>query len=261
MEVIFLGTGTSQGIPQPGCTCAVCRSPDPRDHRTRPSILLRSEQDGFHLLIDTSPDLRFQLLRENIHRVDAVLFTHAHRDHTGGLDDLRGIYFARGKRPIPVYATSSTWRSLEQQFYFLFRNPSYPGILQLERYVISPEIPGFQIGPFRIQPILLWHFRMPVLGFRIGPFAYLTDLRRIDPDYVDRLHGVQILVLGVLQKKPHLAHLNLSEALELIAQLHPRKTYFTHIGHGLGTHQELLHLLPSYIQPAWDGLRLRILNS
>ncbi len=254
LKVLFLGTGTSQGIPVVGCTCPVCQSSDPRDTRRRCSILLTL--DDFSLLVDTSPDLRDQLLTNHITQIDAVLFTHAHRDHTGGLDDLRPIYFLR-RQPIPIYATPETWRSLEQQFYFIFRARHYPGVLQIREHVVSWEAP-FSIGPFRIQPILLWHHRMPVLGFRIGPFAYLTDLKRIDPAYLPYLKGLDVLVLGVLQREPHLAHLNLSEALQLIEQLRPRQVYFTHISHYLGRHADLMKELPPGIAPAYDGLEIHV---
>ncbi len=254
LKVLFLGTGTSQGIPVIGCTCPVCQSSDPRDTRRRCSILL--SLNGFSLLVDTSPDLRDQLLTYQITRIDAVLFTHAHRDHTGGLDDLRPIFFLH-RQPIPIYATPETWQSLEQQFYFIFRARHYPGVLQIREHIISWDTP-FSIGPFTIQPILLWHHKMPVLGFRIGPFAYLTDLKRIDPAYLHHLQGLDVLVLGVLQREPHLAHLNLSEALQLIEQLQPRQTYFTHISHYLGKHADLIAELPPGIAPAYDGLEIQI---
>ena len=251
----FLGTGTSLGVPQPACSCPVCQKTPPSEGRRRPSLLLSWEK--FSLLVDTSPDLREQALLNHISTIDAVLITHLHRDHTGGFDDLRAFYFAREKKPIPVYATDETWLSLEKQFYFVFRNRHYPGILQIQKHIVSWDHP-FSIGNREFIPILLWHHKLKVLGFRTGNFAYLTDLKRIDPSHIDKVKGVDVLVLGVLQKKEHIAHLNVQEALALIDLLKPRTVFFTHIGHGMGDPHHMERTLPSFVRLARDKMKIKI---
>ncbi len=254
MKVLFLGTGTSQGVPVPGCNCKVCQSEDHRDKRLRSSILLT--WNNHNVLIDTSPDLRLQLLKYKIHSIHAVIYTHSHRDHTGGLDDLRPLFF-KHKEPIPVFATPESWKSLEKQFYFIFQNSGYPGVLKLKRYFIFYEQPFYLFGK-KLIPIKLWHHKMPVIGFRIDNFAYLTDLKKIDERWLHLLSNLDLLVLGVLQIKPHISHLNLEEAISLIERLKPKKVLFTHISHYFGKHKEISSMLPPNIEPAFDGLEILI---
>ncbi len=251
MRITFLGTGTSQGVPVIGCDCAVCASADFRDKRLRSSVHIR--YGNLSLVIDTGPDFRQQVLREDIATLDAVLLTHAHRDHTAGLDDVRAYNFKQNIT-MPVYGTSATLEQLKQDFAYIFGPDNYPGLPRIQLHPIS-HLP-FTIGSLEIIPLPVLHYRLPVLGFRIGKLAYITDANNIPDKTLDRLHGLDCLVLNALQREPHISHFHLEEAIRLAQFIGARKTYFTHISHKLGLHREVEKELPPDMELAWDGLRL-----
>ncbi len=253
MKVTFLGTGTSQGVPIIGCTCEVCSSLDFRDKRLRTSVHL--EVNGVSLVIDTGPDFRQQMLRENIVHLDALLFTHAHRDHTAGLDDIRSYNFKQGIS-MPVYGTQETIDQIKRDFGYIFGPKDYPGLPRVIINIID-RVP-FSIQGISITPLPVYHFKMPVHGFRIGKFSYLTDTNLIPDQTLDLLKGTDTLVLNALQRERHISHFNLEEALAVIEKVQPRKAYFTHISHKLGLHTEVEQELPPNIRLAYDGLKINV---
>lgn len=250
-RVTFLGTGTSHGVPMIGCQCAVCRSTDPRDARLRPSIYLEVPGRA-HLLVDTGTDLRQQALRHGIRRVDAVLITHSHADHVMGLDEVRRFNAIQGGTAIPFYANAIAWETLRRSFFYVFDGePRQGGGIPLVR-------PHVVDGPFvaagvRVVPVPIFHGRLPILGFRIGRFAYLTDTNRIPDESWPLLDGVDTLVLDALRDKPHPTHFTIDEALAVVDRLRPRQTYFTHMGHELA-HVATNARLPRGVELAYDGL-------
>jgi len=248
-RVTFLGTGTSAGVPMIGCDCAVCRSDDPKDRRLRPSILVEVE-NGPRLLVDTTTDLRQQALAYGIDRVDAVLFTHGHADHIFGLDDTRRFTMIAG-RPLPCYATVDTWAILRQAFAYAFTPPQQGGgVPQLD----PREIDGpFAVEGVRVVPVPLWHGRLPILGFRFGAFAYLTDCNGLPDEAWGLLEGLDTLVIDALRDRPHSTHFTVDEALDAIARIAPRHAYLTHICHDL-PHAATNARLPEGVELAWDGL-------
>ena len=252
MKITFLGTGTSQGVPIIGCTCEVCRSLDYRDKRLRTSAYI--EADGKRLIIDTGPDFRQQMLRENISHLDAVLFTHAHRDHTAGLDDIRAFNFLQ-EMDMPTYATVEVLRQLEHDFEYIFSKQPYFGLPRLATHEIG-TLP-FTIGPLSIQPLPVMHLRLPVMGFRIGNFSYITDANHIPDSTLELMRGTSVLVLNALQIGEHLSHFNLAQALEMVEKIKPVKAYFTHISHKLGLHSKVEQQLPPHVQLAYDGLEIQ----
>lgn len=253
MRVTLLGTGTSHGVPSIGCDCDVCRSTDPRDKRLRPSILI--ETDGLNVLVDTSTDLRAQALTHNLRRVDAILFTHSHADHVLGLDEVRRFNHMQ-RTAIPCYADEETLDALRVMFSYIFRAPlGYGGSIPQLR-------PGRILGPFMIGrtefvPVPLFHGPRLILGFRAGPFAYLTDCNRIPDESWPLLDGVKVLVLDALRERPHSTHFSLSEALEVVARLAPDRAYFTHICHDL-PHAATCARLPRGVELGYDGLVVEI---
>ncbi len=236
-----------------GCDCEVCASPDPRDKRLRSSILVRSAKTT--LVVDTGPDFRFQMLRAQVRHLDAVLFTHPHRDHIAGLDDVRAYNFFSG-RPMDVYADSLTEAALRRDFYYAFSDTKYPGVPELELHTITPE--PFRVGDIPVTPILVWHLKMPVYGFRFGSFAYITDANRIDETEKAKLRGTRVLVVNALRKQQHISHFSLGEAIDLVRELEIPAAYFTHISHQLGRHGEVSAELPSGMHLAYDGLELAV---
>lgn len=253
MQLTFLGTGTSQGIPVIACGCEVCRSTDPHDQRTRSAVLV--EVDGVKILIDAGPDLRQQFLREKVLDLDAVLLTHEHMDHIAGMDDLRAFTFAHEPpRPVPIYADPSTLAAVQRVFAYAFTSSRYPGVPQFELRKIGRE--PFQVNGVNIVPIEVMHLRMPVLGFRISGLVYITDAKTIAPAEREKARGCEVLVINALRKEPHISHLNLEEALQLIDELRPKRAYLTHISHWMGRHAELE--LPPNVQLAYDGLRVEL---
>ncbi|RLE00748.1 MAG: MBL fold metallo-hydrolase [Bacteroidetes bacterium] len=253
MKIIFLGTGTSQGVPVIGCRCKGCLSTDENDKRLRSSIL--GEEGDQVIVIDTGPDFRQQMLRAGAAKLDAVLFTHEHRDHIAGLDDIRAFNFIQ-RKPMDIYAEERVMRALNNGFPYVFAEKKYPGIPQVIMHRISTE--PFNIGSMEIIPIRMMHYRLPVLGFRIGEFAYLTDGNYISEREKEKLIGVKYLVVNALRRESHISHFTLSEATSLMEELSPRMGFITHISHQMGLSKDLIKELPPYIRPAFDGLVLEV---
>ena len=251
MIVTFLGTGTSQGVPVIGCPCPVCQSLDFRNKRFRASIHL--EVLGQSIVIDTGPDFRMQMLREGIKKLDAVLFTHEHKDHTAGLDDIRPFnYYQQGD--IPIFGRLAVLEQLQREYAYIFNEKRYPGVPQVDCVEIDRN--PFQINGVGITPIPVLHYKLPVLGFRIGDFSYITDANHIPEESFALLEGTEILVLNALQKEPHISHFTLDQAIEQALRIGAKKTYFTHISHRLGLHDEVEKELPEGMFLAYDGQKL-----
>lgn len=253
MKVNFLGTGTSQGVPVIGCDCKVCKSLDFRDKRLRTSIHI--EVQGSSLVIDTGPDFRQQMLRDGVSKLDAVLFTHEHKDHTAGLDDIRPFNFLQQK-DMPVFATQQVLNQIQREYSYIFSSERYPGIPQVDCVEITHE--PFQFEGLTITPIPVLHYKLPVLGFRIGDFSYITDANFIPEDSFKKLEGTEVLVLNALQKESHISHFTLAQAVEQARRIGAKETYFTHISHRLGNHHEVERTLPEGMFLAYDGLELTI---
>lgn len=255
MRITFLGTGTSQGVPIIGCQCPVCRSGDPRDARLRVSVLV--EVDGRRILIDAGPDLRQQMLRARVPALDAVLLTHEHMDHIAGMDDLRAFSFmSEPPRAITVMADAPTAQAVRRVFSYAFQESKYPGVPEFDLHVIGRE--PFSAAGVQVLPIEVMHMHMPVLGFRIGGFAYITDAKTIAPQEKAKLEGAEVLVLNALRMQPHYSHMNLEEALALVHEVRPRRAYFTHISHFMGLHADVEAALPPHVHLAHDGLVLEL---
>lgn len=253
MQVTFLGTGTSSGVPLIGCQCAVCQSLDYRDKRLRVSVLI--ETQGKNFVIDTGPDFRQQMLRERVTQLDAVLFTHQHKDHTAGLDDVRAFNFLQ-RQDMPVYARSQVLDQLKAEFAYVFADKKYPGIPRIQLHEITNQ--PFCIEGVTFVPIDAMHHNLPVFGFRVGDFAYLTDINFVPDHEMYKLNNLAVLVIGALQIEPHISHFTLSQALDFAQKVGAKQTYFTHISHKLGSHKEVSKHLPDTVLLAQDGLRLRL---
>ena len=251
MIITFLGTGTSQGVPVIGCSCAVCQSLDFRDQRLRTSIHIAVQGQSF--VVDTGPDFRMQMLREGIKKLDAVLFTHEHKDHTAGLDDIRPFNFYQ-QADIPIFGRLAVLEQLQREYAYIFNEKRYPGVPQVDCVEIDHN--PFQINGIGITPIPVLHYKLPVLGFRIGDFSYITDANHIPEESFALLEGTEILVLNALQKEAHISHFTLDQAIEQALRIGAKKTYFTHISHRLGLHNEVEKELPEGIFLAYDGLKL-----
>lgn len=248
-----MGTGTSQGIPLIACHCAVCRSLDYRDKRLRTSIHLATASTS--VVIDTGPDFRQQALRERIDQLDGVVFTHEHKDHIAGLDDVRAYNYS-AKKDMPIYASGRVINRLKQEFAYAFAEHKYPGVPELEVHEIGLE--PFRIGDIELQPIEVMHYKLPVLGFRSGDFTYITDAKTIEPGQLEKVRGSRVIVVNGLQQEPHLSHFTLDEAVALLEDLAPEKAYITHISHRMGRHREVEKHLPPFIQLAYDGLKFEV---
>ncbi len=253
IKVTFLGTGTSQGVPLIACGCPVCTSIDPRDKRLRSSILVESAST--RIVIDSGPDFRQQLLREKTRKLDAVLFTHEHKDHIAGLDEVKAFNFLNKMR-MPVYATDRVQHALKREFAYIFSDEKYPGIPEVDLHSVDDA--PFMIGDILLEPINVMHYRLPVKGYRINDFAYITDANFISEEEKRKLQGLQVLVLNALRKESHISHFKFEEAIEMVQELKPKKAYFTHISHQLGMHSEVSRELPVNIELAVDGLQLII---
>jgi phosphoribosyl 1,2-cyclic phosphate phosphodiesterase len=253
IKITFLGTGTSTGVPMIACDCQVCNSKNKKDKRLRSSILVQSNTTT--IVVDTTPDFRYQMLRQKIKQLDAVLFTHSHKDHIAGLDDVRAYNFF-GKKPMDVYATEMTQQALKREFHYVFAEKTYPGIPKINLHTI--DLQPFVIGDIPIIPILVYHMHMPVLGFRFGSFTYITDAKTIEEQEKDKIRGSKIIVLNALRQEEHISHLSLADAVNLTKELDVPAAYFTHVSHQMGLHQEVNKLLPEGIQLAWDGLSLAV---
>lgn len=253
MIVTLLGTGTSSGVPLIGCTCDVCRSVDFRDKRLRTSVHL--DIDGKSFVIDTGPDFRQQMLRTGIRRLDAVIFTHAHKDHTAGLDEVRAYNFLQGQ-DIPVYAHPRVLNQLQTEFAYIFAEKKYPGTPSLQLHEIGNE--PFDIEGVLFTPIDVLHHRLPVFGYRIHNFTYLTDLNYISDEELEKVYGTRILVLDALQIEPHISHFTLDQAIALVERIQPEQTYFVHMSHKIGLHRLVENRLPTSIRLGYDGLKIEI---
>lgn len=250
MKFTFLGTGTSQGIPLIGCTCNVCTSDDWKDKRLRSSLLVESKSTTVN--IDAGPDFRYQMLRAGVMKMDAIIITHEHMDHTAGLDEVRAFNFIQNK-PMEIYATERVQKRLREQYSYIFQNSDYPGVPQVVLKTIDMETP-FTIGDIKFIPVKVLHGQLPVLGFRIGDFTYITDANYIGETEKNLIRGSKHFVVNALRKKNHHSHFTLGEAIDLAKELEVPNAYFTHISHQLGTHKEISSELPKGVQLAWDGL-------
>lgn len=253
MRITFLGSGTSQGVPVIACPCAVCTSADKRDNRLRSSILI--ETDEATIVVDSGPDFRYQMLRHQVKKLDAIVFTHGHKDHTAGLDDVRAYNYFQQKE-MDIYASDETQEVLRREFQYIFQNSSYPGVPQIKLHELRNE--AFYINGLRILPIRVLHYKLQVFGFRIGDFTYITDANYIAPEEMDKIRGSKIVVLNALRLEQHISHFTLAEAIEVAKDLNCEQTYFTHISHQLGLHSEVSEDLPNNIFLAHDGLVLEI---
>lgn len=253
MQVTFLGTGTSQGIPVIGSKHPVCLSNNQKDKRLRVSVLV--EWEGFNILIDCGPDFRSQMLANNVDRLDAILFTHEHNDHTAGLDDIRPFFFRQGD--IPIFAHPRVLQNLRKRFEYILNNDDkYPGAPSVQIHEIENK--SFLFKKLPIIPINAMHNRLQVFGFRLKDFAYLTDVKTIEPEETDKLKGVKVLVINALRQEPHHSHFNLEDALAFIAEVNPEQAYITHISHLLGFHDEIQASLPKNVFLAYDNLKITI---
>jgi phosphoribosyl 1,2-cyclic phosphate phosphodiesterase len=253
LTVTFLGTGTSQGVPVIACDCEVCLSTDRHDKRLRTSVMI--ENDGKVIVIDSGPDFRYQMLREKVQRLDAIVFTHEHKDHIAGMDDIRAFNYKQ-KGPIDVYATTRVQEALKREFSYIFAEFQYPGIPQLTMHTIDKE--PFSIGNLEFIPIEVLHYKLPVLGFRLKDFTYITDAKTVSEEEIEKIKGTKILVINALQRQEHISHFTFDEAIAFAQSVGAEKTYFTHISHRLGKHADVSKILPAGIELAYDGLKLEI---
>lgn len=263
MNLKILGSGTSTGVPVIGCDCAVCRSSDPRDHRLRASALLTTD-NGANLLIDSGPDFRQQMLRIGSPRIDALLLTHSHYDHVGGIDDMRPYchhYHADPRndgRNFPVYCQQRVADDLRARVPYCFAGHHYPGAPTFDLNIVHSAWPSFNIGHNTVVPLHIMHARLPILGFRIGRLAYITDCSILPAETLARLRGVDTLVINSLRLAPHMSHMNLEQALSVINEVKPRRALLTHISHDMGLHAQVQPTLPANVDLAYDGLTIEI---
>ncbi|MDB5004138.1 MAG: fold metallo-hydrolase [Mucilaginibacter sp.] len=253
MRVTFLGTGTSQGVPVIACDCEVCISADKRDNRLRSSILIEAEDKT--VAIDSGPDFRYQMLRANVQHLDAIVYTHEHKDHVAGMDDVRAFNFKQ-QEPMNIYADPRVQAALMREFPYVFAEFKYPGIPQIDFHNI--ELDPFDIGSIHFIPIEVLHYKLPVLGFRINDFTYITDAKTVSDAEKEKIKGSKILVINALQKQSHISHFTQDEAVAFAQEVGAETTYFTHISHRLGKHQDIMAELPPGIELAYDGLQLDI---
>lgn len=253
LKITFLGTGTSSGVPMICCPCEVCHSANKKDKRLRSSILITSGDAA--VVIDTTPDFRYQMLREDVRALDAIVITHAHKDHIAGMDDVRAFnYFMH--QAMPVYASDAAKEVIMREFFYAFAANKYPGVPDIYMETIA-NVP-FKVKELTFIPIEVWHHKMPVLGFRIGDFTYITDANRIDAEEKEKIKGSKVIVLNALRKEKHISHFNLQEAIDLVQELEIPTAYFTHISHQLGLHDEVSKELPEGIHLAYDKLCIEL---
>jgi Metal-dependent hydrolases of the beta-lactamase superfamily I len=254
-RITFLGTGTSQGVPLIACHCKVCESTDSKDKRLRASCLIEGQKGEF-LTIDCGPDFRQQMLTNKVDKLDAILITHAHRDHVGGLDDVRSYNYIQ-KESMPVYGNKIALQEIKTTYHYAFDNTKYPGLPAFQLRDIDKD-ESFHIGNLSIQPFEVMHHILPILAYRIDNFAYITDAKTIAPQEEAKLKGVEVLVVNALRREEHFSHFTLAEALALIARVKPQRAYLTHISHYLGLHQQVQKELPQNVFLAYDGLQITL---
>lgn len=250
MKLTFLGTGTSQGIPVIGCECEVCRSEDARDDRLRTSAMITIDDKNY--VFDTGPDFRQQMLRAKPENVDAVIFTHEHKDHIAGMDDIRPFNF-KTQEPLNIYAHPRVQEALKREYHYVFADYKYPGVPEVNVHTIKKDQP-FSIKGTEFIPVEVMHYKLPVLGFRVHDIAYITDANYIDEKEKAKLQDLDVLVINALRKEQHISHFNLEEALELVDELKPKRAFFTHISHLMGRHEDVSKELPPHVAIAYDGL-------
>lgn len=253
MIVTFLGTGTSQGVPLIACPCEVCTSADPRDSRLRSSVMITWEKRNY--IIDTGPDFRQQMLRESVRSIESIVFTHEHKDHIAGLDDVRAFNFINNWRA-QVYCTEQVADALKREFAYAFSDKKYPGVPEIDLNIIDGR--PFDISGLNFIPIQVYHLRLPVFGFRTGNFAYITDANVIPEEEFDKLAGLDVLVLNALRREKHPSHFTLEEAIHMAQRIGAKQTWFTHISHQLGLHEQVSRELPAGMFLAHDGLKLEV---
>ncbi len=254
MKITILGTGTSSGVPVLTCDCSVCTSENPKDKRLRVSVLVQTDQ--LNIVIDTGPDFRQQLLKQGIKKLDAVLFTHEHKDHTAGLDDVRPFNYLQGKQYMNIYGREQVLEQLKREFHYAFLEESYPGVPLIHTHIIENK--PFLIENLEILPIDVLHHKLPVFGFRIQDFTYITDVNYISAKEKEKVKGTKLLILDALQRTPHISHFTLSQAIDFAQEIGAEKTYLTHISHKMGLHNEVNSELPNGIELAYDGLQIHL---
>lgn len=254
MTITFLGTGTSQGVPVIACNCTVCSSLDRRDKRLRSSIMIHINNENY--VVDTGPDFRQQMLNEQVQSLKAVLFTHEHKDHTAGLDDVRAFNF-KEKRDMQVFCTTNVEEALRREYAYIFASEKYPGIPSLQINQIDKQLFNLPCGE-PVQPIEVMHYKLPVLGFRVQDFAYITDAKTVSMVEREKLKNLDVLVINALRYQEHISHFNLEEALRFIEEVNPKQAYLTHISHLFNTHNEIEKELPTNVKVAFDGLKIEL---
>ena len=253
MKITFLGTGTSQGIPVISCGCEICSSKDFRDNRLRTSVLL--ETGDKTIVIDSGPDFRYQMLRAGVKDLDAIVFTHEHKDHIAGLDDIRPFNYLL-KKDIHIYADARVQTALKREFSYIFTDLQYPGLPQIDIHDLNGE--PFTIGETLLIPIEIMHYKLPILGYRINDFTYITDAKTVSAASIEKIKGTKVLVVNALQRATHISHFNLEQAIAFAKQINAETTYFTHISHNLGLHAEVEQELPPNMKLAYDGLTIEV---
>ncbi|MEO6948913.1 MAG: MBL fold metallo-hydrolase [Ginsengibacter sp.] len=253
LKITFLGTGTSSGVPMIACNCDVCTSIDTKDKRLRSSILVQSSTTT--IVVDTTPDFRTQMLRENVTQLDAILFTHPHKDHVAGMDDIRAFTYFQNK-PMDIYANELTQEALQRDFFYIFAQDKFPGIASVNMHTVTHE--SFMVGDISITPIWVLHLRMPVVGYRFGDITYITDANQIMETEKDKIRGSKILIINALRKKAHISHFTLQEAIDLSSEIQIPETYLTHISHQMGKYEVVSQELPPNIHFGYDGLQLKV---
>lgn len=253
MKITFLGTGTSQGVPVIACKCETCKSEDPKDKRLRCSLVMNINNKN--IIFDCGPDFRYQILRAQIENISAIIFTHSHKDHTAGLDDVRAFNWIN-KKPVNIYAEKNVQESLKMEFAYIFSKDKYPGIPKLNIHTIHNEV--FNIDEIEITPIRGLHYKLPVLGYRVNDVTYITDFNFIDEKEKEKLKGCKILIINALRKEKHISHFTLNEALQIIEDVKPEKAYITHVSHQMGKYDDIQDNLPSNVEFAYDELSIEI---